>query len=52
MNIAAIEAALASAERVTFTGSITPAFTRSPYSSDAALNPSFGFNVRTFYTTT
>ena len=33
----AIEAALASAERVTFTGSITPAPIRSPYSPVAAL---------------
>src|SRR3954453_10996507 len=34
---AAIEAALASAERVTLTGSMTPAPMRSPYSSVAAL---------------
>ena len=37
MNIAAIDAAFARAERVTFTGSITPSFARSPYVSVAAL---------------
>ena len=35
----AIEAALASAERVTLTGSMTPAASRSPYSPVAALKP-------------
>ena len=35
----AIEAAFCSAERVTLAGSITPAFTRSSYSSVDALNP-------------
>ncbi len=35
----AMEAAFSSAERVTLTGSMTPAFTRSPYSPVAALKP-------------
>ena len=38
-NMPAIEAAFSSAERVTFTGSITPCATRSPYSPVAALMP-------------
>ncbi|CAM5710558.1 hypothetical protein SANTM175S_10454 [Streptomyces antimycoticus] len=35
----AMEAAFSRAERVTFTGSMTPALTRSPYSPVAALKP-------------
>lgn len=35
----AIEAAFSRAERVTLTGSMTPAFIRSPYSPVAALKP-------------
>ena len=37
--IEAIDAALRSADRVTLTGSMTPALTRSPYSPVSALNP-------------
>lgn len=35
----AMDAAFSSAERVTLTGSMTPALTRSPYSPVAALKP-------------
>ena len=38
-TIDAMDAALRSAERVTLTGSMTPAATRSPYSPVAALRP-------------
>ena len=48
----AIDAALASAERVTFTGSITPAPIRSPYSPVAALKPLPGFSSATLAVTT
>jgi len=39
----AIDAAFCKAARVTFAGSITPAFTRSSSSSVRALNPTFSF---------
>ncbi len=47
-----MEAAFSSAERVTLTGSTTPAFTRSTYSPVAALRPWPALPARTLLTTT
>ena len=51
-SMPAIEAALRSAERVTLTGSMTPALIRSPYSPVAALKPLPTPSSRTLETTT
>ena len=51
-SMPAIDAALVSAERVTFTGSSTPWATRSPYSPVAALKPLPTPASRTLATTT
>src|SRR6266849_1308332 len=49
---AATEAALTSAVRTTFVGSMTPAFTRSSYAPVAALKPNaFSFDSFTLFTT-
>src|ERR1700694_5270048 len=52
-NSAAIDAAFCSAERVTFTASMTPVLNRSSYSPVAAFRPSLGFfRLRTLSTMT
>ena len=51
-NSAAMDAAFCSAERVTLTGSATPAFSRSSYSPVAAFRPCRPGELRTFSATT
>src|ERR1700744_3296912 len=51
-NRPAMDAAFCSAERVTLTGSATPAFSRSSYSPVAAFRPTPAFELRTFSATT
>ena len=51
-SIAAIEAAFSSADRVTLTGSMTPAATRSTYSPVAAFRPWPAGSSATLETTT
>jgi hypothetical protein len=46
-----MEAAFSSADRTTFSGSMTPASTRSTYSPVSALNPWVSPMARTFSTT-